>query len=164
MQCPSLTNLWKLLLHINQLLGSVPDAMSSFLRLRELCLDGNKLKGSIPRGLFHLQNLVLLSMCSNELSGTIDMTESPNTGQLFSLSIRANALTGTLPACRRSSYIHSLSCSGNMLEGTLPATLMTSHLRILDASGKGGQSRGLLGLLPPEASQAVALVSKTLRS
>ena len=48
-----------------------------------------------------------------------------------------------------------MGCSGNMLEGTLPGDVMTApKLMILDVSGKAGQTRGLRGQFPREASMA----------
>ena len=109
--------------------------------------------GSIPQALTYQPQLTELDLQFNNLSGTLSTIESP----LRWLLIRANKLTGSIPAARVLASLMLLVCSGNMLEGTLPSMVMTSKLEYMDMSGTAGQIQGLRGQLPRKVGHALNL-------
>ena len=89
-------NLYKLLLSVNNLTGSIPSELGNMNSLSELALDGNKLTGSIPPELGNLSNLEDLRLFGNQLWGCIP-TSLSNCDELRTLYIDDNELSGEIP-------------------------------------------------------------------
>ena len=60
-----------LLLHNNQLNGTIPAELGNLTNLASLRLDGNRLTGEIPAELGRLANLTLLYLSGNQLTGCV---------------------------------------------------------------------------------------------
>eukprot|EP00752_Nemacystus_decipiens_P005336 g4840.t1 len=85
-----------LLLHCNNLRGSIPKELGSLSNLKQLWLEQNQLRGRIPPELGKLEALETLSLAVNFLEGSIP----PELGalrKLQTLRLNYNNLTGPIP-------------------------------------------------------------------
>ena len=85
-----------LILHSNQLIGSIPPELGDLNNLVDLRLYGNQLSGNIPPELGNLSNLVVLWLFQNQFSGIIP-PELGNLNSLTSLFLFENQLNGSIP-------------------------------------------------------------------
>ncbi|HPT22690.1 MAG TPA: C10 family peptidase, partial [Bacteroidales bacterium] len=115
-----LTGLTYINLASNNLTGSIPEQISLLTNLKDLTLSLNKLSGSLPEDLGKLTNLKLISLAINELSGTIPESIGNITG-LAVLNLTKNKFTGSIPSsiCNLQS-LTSLELSENLFSGPLP--------------------------------------------
>jgi len=58
-------------LSMNELSGSIPDAIGSILGLEQLCLAHNNLSGQIPTSLQNLTSMWKLDLSFNDLQGEV---------------------------------------------------------------------------------------------
>ncbi|MCV6637233.1 FG-GAP-like repeat-containing protein [Candidatus Albibeggiatoa sp. nov. NOAA] len=122
-QLSNLTNLIELELDDNQLTGSIPVELGSLADLQVLNLEGNELTGSIPKELSSLSNLKELYLYENKLTGSIP-EQLGNLTKLLYLEIDFNQLTGSIPT--ELSNLTSLlyfDLDDNQLTGSIPSEL-----------------------------------------
>ncbi|KAB2621961.1 LRR receptor-like serine/threonine-protein kinase [Pyrus ussuriensis x Pyrus communis] len=138
-----------------QLIGSIPDQLSSLLNLTHFWVDDNNLTGAIPDWIGKSSSLYAISLAYNNFEGSI-----PNAlGRLTSLGrfvIPSNKLSGTVPSSIYNiSSIYYITATQNQLHGELPQNVGTTlpnleifaggKLRFLDFA-----ENGLPGKLPAE--------------
>ena len=180
----SLTRLEKLLLHNNRLTGAIPD-LSRLRNLKMLWLSGRDmaLTGGVPTWLNTMNSLEELTVWGNDLGGTIPYLAGMSS--LKRLDIRANGLTGSVPAWLGDMdslgilYLASNDLSGeipeglsrltglvrmwldrNDLTGSIPAELGSmTNLRTLNL-----RDNQLTGSIPPELSRLSNLVHLRLHN
>jgi Leucine-rich repeat (LRR) protein len=113
-----------LLLSNNNLIGTIPPALSQLSQLVRLQLNGNSgLTGSIPSSLGSLSKLQYLYLYSTQLSGSIP-AELGNLSSMINLNLQANQLTGSIPSSLGSlTNLTTLSLNNNLLSGPIPAEL-----------------------------------------
>ncbi|MCK5739085.1 T9SS type A sorting domain-containing protein [bacterium] len=107
----------------NQLSGNIPAELGGLSGLGSLRLDSNQLSGSIPAGLGNLNNLSRLFLRYNQLSGSIP-AELGNLNNLTQLWLTSNQLSGSIPAeLGNLNNLARLWLNGNQLSGSIPAEL-----------------------------------------
>ena len=92
----NLKNLERIMLHQNQITGSIPESLFSIPNIEVLQLQSNKLTGSIPTTIGNLKAARVISMSINSLQGTIP-SELENLDKLEFLQFYQNQLTGIAP-------------------------------------------------------------------
>ena len=116
----------RLLLHDNQLTGSIPSSLGSLTNLEYLNLGSNgpnRLTGSIPSSLVSLTNLEDLYLFGNQLTGPIPSFLGSLTN-LLSLDLSGNPLTGPIPSSLGSlTNLNYLSLQRSQLTGSIPSSL-----------------------------------------
>ena len=114
-----------LLLHGNQLSGSIPATLGNLNNLQYLGLNNNQLSGSIPAALGNLNNLQALTFVHNQLSGSIPAALG-NLNNLQELVLFSNQLSGSIPATLGNlNNLQALLLSDNQLSGALPSSLIS---------------------------------------
>ncbi len=101
----------------NNLNGTLPTTINSFLALRGFNVSGNRLTGAIP-SLTDLSLLGAINVSNNQLSGSIPALLQLT--QLQSFAASTNALTGNLPSLVGLTELSSFNVSNNQLSGTVP--------------------------------------------
>ena len=149
----SLRNLEELYLGHNRLSGEIPPSLGDLIGLRALHLVENDLTGGIPAHLGNLTNLEELSLEINQLSGEIPV-ELGNLKRLTHLWLASNDLTGEIPADIDSLVeLEVTHLAMNRFTGPIPVELGNlSRLRILSLWGNE-----LSGPLPEELDQLANL-------
>ncbi|KAL5768304.1 hypothetical protein ACOSQ2_015087 [Xanthoceras sorbifolium] len=121
--CQYLRVLKRLILHHNQLEGSIPSSLGQCKELLRISLDGNKFTGIIPRNIGNLSLLQELYLDTNDLKGSIP-PEIGNLHNLKVLSLHNNSLTGLIPSTIFNiSKLESIGLYMNRLSGPLPSTI-----------------------------------------
>jgi len=116
---------WKkmqyLLLGVNKLIGSIPDALSEMERLKDLDLAINKLSGELPSWSMTMENLENVYFENNTVIGSIPskfLTQMPN---LQYLDVSYNKLQSKVPAdMTKLSHLRYWHADRNELTGELP--------------------------------------------
>ena len=150
----SLTNLELLVLVSNRLSGSLPDCLGSLQALTLLRADNNVLEGSLPSSLSSLSNLRLLGLNNNRISGSVPDAVGSLT-LLRSLSLSGNLLQGTLPndALAALTALTYMNVRSNGISGVLPVALGSlTGLTLLNL-----EDNALQGVLPEQLSTLTAL-------
>lgn len=137
-----LSQLKRLYLGGNQLSGQIPSQIGSLGGLEELVAGENTFGGTLPEQLNQLTNLRSLSLQQVVSLGGIggSLLSFTNLGQLTSLELGSNQLTGTLPAdlLANSQNLGStikIDLSDNLLEGTIPAQWSRFDRLFVDLAG-----------------------------
>ena len=134
----------RLVLHENQLTGSIPPSLGSLTNLEGLQLGGNQLTGSIPSSLGSLTNLETLILWENQLTGSIPSSLGSLTN-LEGLWLGGNQLTGSIPSSLGSlTNLEQLILWENQLTGSIPSSL--GSLTNLEGLQLGGNQ--LTGSIP----------------
>jgi len=111
---------YSIVLHSNNVSGSLPTAMGDLTAMVSLGLSNNQLVGPIPTELGQLTALTTLDLSSNQLSGTIPTS----VGQMISLAslfLGTNQLTGPIPAqMGLLTQLTELNLNNNQLTGMIP--------------------------------------------
>ncbi|GLJ20838.1 hypothetical protein SUGI_0379990 [Cryptomeria japonica] len=135
-------------LHLNEIVGNIPDEIGNLTDLAFLSLEANQLNGTIPSALGKLPNLERLYLSSNNLQGRIPESfgQSKKLGLLIlsnnMLSGRIPNSLGDLPQLRR------LKLHYNQLSGKIPASLgRCKTLETVDLA-----HNKLTGNIPPEVA------------
>ena len=103
--------------------GPIPPELGNLTRLRGLSLWGNQLEGHIPPELGRLTNLELLFLGDNRLRGTIP-PELGRLRKLRELQLHRNSIRGSIPPeLGRLTNLEVLSLGGNALGGSIPPEL-----------------------------------------
>jgi len=69
--CTTAGAVYKLDLHSNNLVGSIPSSIGNLINIQYLYLQYNKLSGSIPSAMGNLSRLSYLKLYKNQLTGTL---------------------------------------------------------------------------------------------
>ena len=147
-----------LVLHSNNLNGSIPPDLVRLTRLVNLSLFRNQLSGPIPPELGRLTSLEFLQIPENQLSGPIP----PELGQLTSLyflSLFNNQLSGPIPPeLGRLTSLKTVQLAQNQLSGPIPPELgrLTRLESLLLARNELSEP------IPPELGQLTSLESLAL--
>ncbi|XP_058181799.1 probable LRR receptor-like serine/threonine-protein kinase At3g47570 [Rhododendron vialii] len=130
----------------NQLVGSIPAAISNFINLDALGLEENLFSGVIPFEIGKLRNLELVSFHKNKLSGPIPESIG-NLTRIFGLDLEGNNINGTIPSSIENILgLQTLDLSLNFLTGPIPKTVgLFSTLTFMNLS-----HNSLMGALPLE--------------
>eukprot|EP00762_Andalucia_godoyi_P007138 ANDGO_01823.mRNA.1 putative leucine-rich repeat receptor-like protein kinase At1g35710 len=141
----TLSKLQQLDLSLNLLTGSIPESLGTLSQLQYLDLNSNQLEGSIPSLLGKFSLLQYLDLSSNQLTGSIPQSLG-NLSQLQNLDLYSNELTGAIPSSLSNlSQLLFLTLFSNQLTGSIPASLGNlSQLRLLSL-----YSNQLTGSIPP---------------
>ncbi|CAL9088914.1 unnamed protein product, partial [Musa acuminata var. zebrina] len=145
----NLTNLKRLDLSYNNIIGGIPMTFADLINLQILILEENKISGQIPETIGNLQSIRWLDISDNFFTGqipetfnrlynlqiSIDLSFNPiggeltdlidalpdcNQGASLDIFIRANNLSGIVPASiGQLSALHELDISSNLLEGNI---------------------------------------------
>ena len=112
----------ELVLEDNNLVGSLPAAISQLSGLVVLDLEGNELEGFIPSSISQLVNLVELDLSDNTIEGGLQNIDWNEMVQLAVLNLGSNQLTGDLSSEFPIS-IEELVVPFNNITGTLPGIM-----------------------------------------
>ncbi|KAK7407068.1 hypothetical protein VNO78_08709 [Psophocarpus tetragonolobus] len=122
------TQLSKLYLGGNQILGEIPTTMGNLIGLTLLNMEHNHIDGVIPTTFGKFQKMQLLALPGNKLSGDIG-TFIGNLSQLFYLNMGENMLEGNISTsignCQKLQY---LGLSQNHLKGAIPKEIFNLFL------------------------------------
>jgi hypothetical protein len=117
----------------NNLIGTLPDSIGNFSKLRTLDLNYNELEGDIPAQLGDLSELIDLNLSDNFLSGSLP-SGIGDLSQLEDLDLTANELAGNIPPqIANLSNLIRLYLYDNFFTGNLPNGLAgLTKLKVLD--------------------------------
>ena len=121
----NLTQLTTFFLYHNNLNGLIPTSIGNMISLQFLFLNGNHLEGEIPIEITNLINLKSLFLGFNELNGEIPENIG-NLTNLYSLDLMNNDLTGNIPySIGNLSSIQNLTLwlHYNQLGGEIPESI-----------------------------------------
>lgn len=133
------------------LVGSIPQEITSLEKLKVLRLPNNTLVGSIPEKLLDLPELLWLDLSNNQLTGSV-LSSTASQSSLLTLYLSYNKLQGTIPYFPQltslrlhgnkftelnelyatSEPLQRLVAYNNDFEGTLPQIWNTPNLMHLD--------------------------------
>ncbi|XP_059638630.1 receptor-like protein 19 [Cornus florida] len=119
-----LSHLTDLILHNNNLTGSIPISFQNLFRLKKLQLSRNRLSGSLPNPVFEsLASLSFLDLSENQLSGSIPSSIG-NLVSLTMLDLRQNSFSGAIPnTIGKLKKLKTIHLSGNRLNSSLPKSI-----------------------------------------
>lgn len=120
--CLSSTTLERLYLPNNYLTGKVPSELGNCRNLKTIDLSFNNLSGEIPWEIWSLPNLSELVMWANSLAGEIPEGICDIGGNLQTLILNNNLISGTLPlSIANCTNLLWVSLSNNRLTGEIPS-------------------------------------------
>jgi len=133
----------------NQLIGTLPKAVSKLEHLKNLLLSSNGFSGTLPEEYTKLNNLHQLSLSNNQLEGEIPKSWETSLTKLRILAASHNRITGSFPDLTKMVRLRELYLEENELEGHLPESLegMTSLLDLNVGSNKFSGPIGVLKAL-----------------
>lgn len=124
----------KVSLYQNSLLGPIPPHIFKPGRFQELDLGSNQLSGTIPPEVAQCKSLEYLALDNNLLNGEIP-SELFSIANLSRVIMNNNNLTGTLPDLPSPCLLSEVRILRNSLHGPLPLSLGSCHdLQVLDVS------------------------------
>ncbi|KAM0066213.1 putative non-specific serine/threonine protein kinase [Helianthus debilis subsp. tardiflorus] len=100
----------------NNLVGHIPNELTSLFKLKSLNLSRNQLSGSIPEKIGDMKELISLDLSLNKLSGDLPMSLS-RLNFLSSLNVSYNNLIGRVPTSTQIQSFNESSFFGNKLCG-----------------------------------------------
>ena len=140
-------------LNNNNLYGTLPDAIGTFVNLEYLTLSMNNLWAEIPSSIGQLINLTTLYLTTNYLSGSIPASLG-TLKDLTKLSLAWNRLSGSLPSSLGNlTKLDDLNLMANHLSGTIPPEL--GHLIQLEELNL--RLNNFTGQIPSEIGNLVNL-------
>ncbi|KAK9152302.1 hypothetical protein Syun_010611 [Stephania yunnanensis] len=159
--CSDSSTLAKILLADNLLSGAVPPELGNCKNLKSIDLSFNKLRGSIPWQVWALPNLSNLVMWGNGITGELPETICLSGGNLETLILNNNLITGTIPVSLAScTNLIWVSLSSNRLTGGIPSGI--GKLKDLAILQLGNNS--LTGEIPKELGKCESLIWLDLNS
>ncbi|KAL5228107.1 hypothetical protein ABZP36_016372 [Zizania latifolia] len=149
-----------LYLQNNHLTGSIPESISSCIRLVSLDLSLNYINGQIPSSMGKITGLHDLVLWQNMLEGEIPSSLA-GIRSLENLIVDYNALIGSIPpGLANCMELRCLSLASNRLSGPIPKWL--GRLNKLEILSLGNNS--LSGMIPPELGDCKSLLWLDLSS
>ncbi|XP_027939862.1 probable LRR receptor-like serine/threonine-protein kinase At3g47570 isoform X2 [Vigna unguiculata] len=142
----SMTRLNKLLLGVNDLVGTIPPSLGNLSSLQNIFLARNHLVGSIPHVLGRLSNLKIVNLALNSLSGVVP-DSLYNLSNIQILALANNQLSGILPSKMQLGFpnLQAFLFGANQFSGTFPSSVFNiTGLERFDVS-----SNGFSGSIPP---------------
>ncbi|KAF4371667.1 hypothetical protein F8388_008607 [Cannabis sativa] len=144
----SCSTLLELDLSVNELVGMIPDSLTSCSSLESFDVSKNNFSGELPMAIFmKLPKLKSLALSHNRFFGKLSDSLS-NLPSLESLDLSSNNFSGYIPVglCEGlGNSLKELSLQNNLITGTIPETLSNcSNLVSLDLS-----FNYLTGKIPP---------------
>ena len=122
-QCDGESNVTRLDLHQNNLVGSIPTAIGSLTTLEYLDFGGNQISGTVPDSIAQLTNLDGIYLWGNQFSGSLPSFFGGMT-QLSHFSLGANQFSGEIPESYGNLVnMLDLDLAHNQLTGNIPSTL-----------------------------------------
>jgi len=170
--CNADTQIVKIDLTANNLIGFIPSTINQLSHLEELLLDENEIKGDFPMELGELDSLYRLSVAANNLDGTLadavglldslrflDLQNNKLTGKippglndnaaLEQLVLSHNRFNDTIPDLSDLAALQMLDLDNNQLIGPMPSGLASSLVTLrLDSNTLTGPIPAYLGTLP----------------
>lgn len=107
----------------NELVGTIPDTLSSLSELTNLSLSDNNLTGPIPDAFQQLGGLVNFDVSGNSLTNELPYSMG-NLSSLTTLHLQNNQLSGTLDVLQNL-HLRDLNVENNMFSGTIPEKLLS---------------------------------------
>ncbi|CAI0414440.1 unnamed protein product [Linum tenue] len=156
-----ITNLQELILHGNNLIGTIPKELGNLKQLKRLDLGANQLTGQIPPELATISGIMKINLQSNGLTGTLPIGFG-NLRYLQELILDRNKLQGTVPASTDlASNMHGMYTSAENSTGLCQA----SNLKVVDFSYNyfTGTVPKCLRYLPSTSFQGNCLQNKESR-
>ncbi|XP_027939890.1 probable LRR receptor-like serine/threonine-protein kinase At3g47570 [Vigna unguiculata] len=142
----SMTRLNKLLLGVNDLVGTIPPSLGNLSSLQNIFLARNHLVGSIPHVLGRLSNLKIVNLALNSLSGVVP-DSLYNLSNIQILALANNQLSGILPSKMQLGFpnLQAFLFGANQFSGTFPSSVSNiTGLQAFDIS-----YNGFSGPIPP---------------
>lgn len=151
----------KLLLPNNYLTGEVPKALGRCRNLKSIDLSFNLLTGMIPQEIWSLPNLSDLVMWANSLTGEIPEGICITGGNLQTLILNHNLISGHLPeSLANCTNLIWVSLSSNRLTGPIPLSIGNLvNLAILQLG-----NNSITGPVPPGIGNCKSLIWLDLNS
>ncbi|KAL0743753.1 hypothetical protein Bca4012_085266 [Brassica carinata] len=151
----------KLLIANNYLSGTVPVELGECKSLKTLDLSFNALAGPIPKEVWTMPKLSDLVMWANNLTGEFPDDICVDGGNLETLILNNNLLTGSIPeSISKCTNMIWISLSGNLLTGKIPVGIgKLEKLAILQLG-----NNSLTGNVPPELGNCKSLIWLDLNS
>ncbi|CAJ1939087.1 unnamed protein product [Cylindrotheca closterium] len=118
------------------LVGSIPEEITSLATLQVLRLPNNTLVGTIPERLLDLPDLLWLDLSNNQLTGSV-VSSTASGSSLLTLYLNANGLQGTIPYFPQ---LTSLRIHGNQFNQLNELYTTSTPLRRLVAYNNNFQS------------------------
>ncbi|KAM7492828.1 hypothetical protein LguiA_035749 [Lonicera macranthoides] len=151
----------KILLANNYLTGEVPKEIGNCKNLKTVDFSFNKLTGSIPSEIWRLPYISDVIMWANSLTGEIPEGICINGGNLQTLILNNNFITGAIPlSIVNCTNLIWVSLSSNRLKGEIPAGI--GNLLNLAILQLGNNS--LSGEIPPGLGKCKSLIWLDLNS
>ena len=140
----------KVILHTNNLVGSIPYAIGHLANLTYLSLGKNRLSGELPESLGKFSKLRDLRLYDNQFSGVIPQTLAYLT-ELKTLNLSKNNLTGDIDVLGELLNLEYLTLGDNNFKGKIPKSfgnlLKLTDLRLYKNCFQGEIPEELGGLL-----------------
>ncbi|KAK4439624.1 Receptor-like protein kinase BRI1-like 3 [Sesamum alatum] len=151
----------KMLLANNYLSGSVPSELGLCKKLRTIDLSFNNLNGSIPQEIWTLPEISDVVMWANNLTGEIPEGICLNGGNLQTLILNNNFITGSLPrSIVNCTNLIWVSLSSNRISGGIPSDIGNlANLAILQLG-----NNSLSGAIPSGIGKCRSLIWLDLNS
>jgi len=106
----------------NNVVGALPNELSSLSKLRSISLENGGLRGTLPSSLGELQHLIKIDLDYNNITGTL-----PNSlalaSNLLVLDMNNNALSGPINVVGQIPSLRFVQLHNNMLSGIPPGSL-----------------------------------------
>jgi len=148
----------KLNLTDNNVVGTIPSELVAFENLISLDLGNNIISGTIPKALFGMKLLNELYLEGNDLVGTIH-TEIGSLVAIRDLFFGTNKLTGPIPSeIGKLTTLRALGLDENFLTGTIPNLWTCTQLLIVYLD-----NNLLKGTIPAEIMSLKELIDLRLR-
>ncbi|XP_057970179.1 receptor-like protein kinase BRI1-like 3 [Malania oleifera] len=150
-----------ILLPNNSLSDTVPQELANCKNLRTIDLSLNRLTGSLPSKIWTLPNLSNLRMWGNSITGEIPEGICTNGGNLETLILNNNLISGSIPlSLGNCTNLRLLFLSSNLLTGEIPFSIGNLiNLQIIQLN-----DNMLSGQIPPELGKCQSLAWLDLSS
>ncbi|KAJ3682995.1 hypothetical protein LUZ60_013222 [Juncus effusus] len=116
----------------NQLIGTIPNETTQFLRLVSLKASNNLIEGELPEILGTYPELSTIDLSLNRLFRNLP-NSLLNSDRIVNLNLSGNVLSGILPSFGNNNNITSLDLSNNSFNGEISSQIGSlSNLELLD--------------------------------
>jgi Leucine-rich repeat (LRR) protein len=140
----------------NNLIGFLPNQLTSLCAVQALDLSYNKIIGALPLQMSNMSGLTTVRLNNAELTGQIPRFIATS---LTYLDLGNNQFNGTFPNLDSCFSLQTLYLNNNKIGGTLPISFFNSHFNLQRLSIRFNQ---FTGTIPTAISNLYALVSLDL--